>query len=58
MYFCRENQVQEEEKMRKVFKLIWCYDKFEQITNDVFVNVKIKYNFWLLHENNFTIPLA
>ena len=25
---CIEKQVQEEETMRKVFNLIWCYDEF------------------------------
>ena len=49
--------MQEEQTIRKTFKLIYCCNKFKQIRNDVFVNVKIRYNFWLSHENKFTIPL-
>ena len=34
-----------------------CCDKFNQIRNDVFANVEIRYNLWLSHENKFAIPL-
>ena len=40
-YLCIENQVQEEETMRKVFNLMRC-DEFYQITIDVFLNVKVR----------------
>ena len=38
--------------------MIWCCDKFKRIKNDVFVNVKIRYNFLLSHEKMLTIPLS
>ena len=44
--------MQEKDTMWKVFKLIWCCGKFKQIRNDFFVNVKIRYTFWLPHEYN------
>ena len=37
--------MQEEEAMRKYFKPIWCCDKFKQIRNNVFVNIKIRRKF-------------
>ena len=40
-----ENQVQEEETMRKIFDVIWGCDKFEQVTADSFLNVKLRYIF-------------
>ena len=43
IYLLIENQVQEEETMLKVYKLIWCYDKIKQIKNDVFVNIEVRY---------------
>ena len=56
-YLCKENQVQEEEMMGKVFSLIYCCDKFLQKTNNIFVNGKVRYNFQLSHETKFIIPL-
>ena len=44
-YLSTENQVQEEETMWKVDKLIYCCDKLKQIKNEVFVNVEIRYIF-------------
>ena len=60
MYFCTENQVKEEEEetMWKVFEMIWCCDRFKRIRNDVSVYVKIRHNFWLSHENKFTVTLT
>ena len=37
--------------MWKVFKLLWCCDKFKQIRNEVFVNVKKRCNLQLSHEH-------
>ena len=49
--------MQGEETKWKVFKLVWCCDEFKQMTNDVFVNVKIRCNFWLSRKYKFPIPL-
>ena len=58
-YLLKENQVQEEETMWKVYKLTTkCCDKLKQMKNDVFVNVEISYILEIRnkpHENKFTI---
>ena len=40
-----ENQVQQEETMWKVYKLKQFCDKLNQIKNDVFINVEVRYIF-------------
>ena len=44
-YLLIENQVQEEETMWKIYKLIYCFEKLKQIKNNVFVNVEVRYIF-------------
>ena len=45
-YLLKENQVQEEETMWKVYELTTKYcDKLKQIKNDVIVNVEVSYIF-------------
>ena len=44
-YLLIESQVQEEETMWKVYKLMHCCDKLKQIKYNVFVNVEVRYIF-------------
>ena len=48
-----ENQVQEEEFMSKVYKLIQCCDKFKQIKNAV----NVEGTYMQVSENKSAIPL-
>ena len=49
--------MEKEKTTWKIFKLLWCCDKFKQIRNDK-ENIKIRCNFQLPYENKFIIPLA